>query len=297
MSAFYQYDRSELLQLRPCSSQPLQPLDTLKFGVFPWISDPDYNSASQPHSTRKRSKRGGLLVKLRRRKGRPAVPSLVLANVQRLYNKTDELHARIQTQRDFRDCSVFIFSGTWLNSSHPDSALEPPGFTIYRTDRSAEVTGKTCGGGVCFLVNKAWCTDVKVISSTCSPDLETLTIKCRPYYLPRDFGSVVLTAVYIHPRADIDSAISTLSDLVTGFENSHTDCLSIVAGDFNRAFLKSHLPKCKRQLTCPTRGSNILDHCYCPFKNAYKSSTLQFRPRIGVLSTVIQTKTEAMQAC
>ena len=91
VSAFYQYDRSELLKLRPCSTQPLQTLNTLKFGVFPWISDPDYNSASQPHSTRKRGKRGGLLVKLRRRKGRPAVPSLVLANLQRLYNKTDEL--------------------------------------------------------------------------------------------------------------------------------------------------------------------------------------------------------------
>ena len=107
-SAFYQYDRLELLQLRPCSSEPLQPLDTLKYGVFPWISDTNYKSASQPHSTRERGKRGRLLAKLRRREGRPAVPSLVLENMQRLYDKTDGLYARIQTQKNFRDCSIHI---------------------------------------------------------------------------------------------------------------------------------------------------------------------------------------------
>ena len=91
------------------------------------------------------------------------------------------------------------------------------------------------------------------------------------YYLPRDFGSVVLTAVYIHPQADIDGAISTLSNLVTAFENSHNDFLSIVAGDFDKSSLKSRLPNHKQQVTCRTRVSNILDHCYCPFKNAYKT--------------------------
>jgi hypothetical protein len=53
---------------------------------------------------------------------------------------------------------------------------------------------------VCFLVNNNWCTDVKVISAGCTPDLEHITIKCRPFYLPREFSSVTLTLELIQSK-------------------------------------------------------------------------------------------------
>ena len=66
------------------------------------------------------------------------------------------------------------------------TTLEPPGFSI-RQDRSPDTTGKRQGGGVCFLINNSWCNDVKIWYSSCEPDLEQIAIRCRPYYLPREF--------------------------------------------------------------------------------------------------------------
>lgn len=123
---------------------------------------------------------------------------------------------------------------------------------------------------MCFLVNNQWCTD-KVLSQFCSPDLETLTIKCRPFYLPREFSFVILTAVYIPPQTNAATAISQLSDIVTEHENSSPDCVSLIAGDFNKASLRKELPKYVQQVTCAARGVNIFDHRYSTIKNAFHS--------------------------
>lgn len=77
--------------------------------------------------------------------------------------------------------------------------------------------------------------------------------------------------MYIHPKADTDVALNTLSDVISSYENADPETLTIVAGDFNRANLKSVAPKYRQFVTCPTRGSATLDHCYCPVKGAYKS--------------------------
>ena len=199
------YSREELLLIREQSSGLTPPTDLLDYNISLNTHHGDSTSAHVNNNrTRKRGRRGGLLVKSRKRCRKPPVPSIIMANVQRLYNKMDELSCRINNQRDFRDCCVFSFTETWLTSLHPDSAMQPPGFTIFRHDRESETTGKFQGGGVCFLVNDKWCTDVKVVSSACSPDLEYITIKCRPFYLPREFTSVTLTTGYIHPRANTD---------------------------------------------------------------------------------------------
>ena len=38
-----------------------------------------------------------------------------------------------------------------------------------------------------------------ILKSFCSPDLEFLTIKCRPHFLPMEFSSFIITAVYVPP--------------------------------------------------------------------------------------------------
>ena len=106
----------------------------------------------------------------------------------------------------------------------------------------------------------------------CSPDI------CRPHYLPREFSAVILTAVYIQPRANATTALRQLSDTVTKFENDHPDAASIVAGDFNHTNMKTVLPKYYQHVSCPTRGDKILDHCYSTIKNAYRSMP---RPHYG----------------
>ena len=52
--------------------------------------------------------------------------------------------------------------------------------------------------------------NIQELKSFCSPDLEFLTIKCRPHYLPREFSSIIITAVYIPPQADTLMALNEL---------------------------------------------------------------------------------------
>ena len=57
----------------------------------------------------------GLLVRLRRRDLHPPLPSILLANVQSLENKVDELRARISFQRDNKDRNILCFTESWLS--------------------------------------------------------------------------------------------------------------------------------------------------------------------------------------
>ena len=59
--------------------------------------------------------------------------------------------------------------------------------------------------------------------------------------------------------------------MITHYENSNPTALSIITGDFNQANLRSVLPNYHQLITCATRGSKTLDHCYCTIKGAYKS--------------------------
>ena len=57
-------------------------------------------------------------------------------------------------------------------------------------------------------------------------------------------------------------------------ETTYPEATFIVGGDFNKANLKTMLPKCYRHIECATRAGKTLDHCYSNFHDAYKA-----RPR------------------
>ncbi len=45
------------------------------------------------------------------------------------------------------------------------------------------------------------------IKSFYSPDLEFHILLCRPFWLPREFTAITVTAVYIPPQANTDKAL------------------------------------------------------------------------------------------
>ncbi|KAK3569833.1 hypothetical protein QTP86_005863 [Hemibagrus guttatus] len=110
------------------------------------------------------------------------------------------------------------------------------------------------------------------VSDVCSPNLELLTIKCHPFYLPQEFSSIVIT-IYIPPQADTDTALWELHEAVNLHQTQHHDAVLIVAGDFNSANLKHAASNFHQHITCPTRGSRTLDHCYTQFKDCYKAQS------------------------
>ncbi len=217
-------------------------------------------------------KRAGIRNRLRKRAHSPHLQSILLANVQSLENKMDDLRARISFQRDIRDCNILCLSETWLTPSVPDTAVTPSdNFSVLRMDRTAEA-GKYKGGGVRFMINNKWCDprNISTLSRSCSPHLEHLSIICRPFYLPQKFSSIIVTAVYIPPQADTGLALSKLHDVLSGYINKHPDAAFSIAGDFNKANLRQVMPNFHQHVSCPT----TLDHCYSQFKNAYKARSL-----------------------
>ncbi|KAK1806288.1 hypothetical protein P4O66_000165 [Electrophorus voltai] len=78
---------------------------------------------------------------------------ILLANVQSLDNKLDDLRARIKFQRDIRDCNLLCFTKWWLNPAVPNHTIQPAEFfSVHRVDRTAD-SGKSRGGGVYVMAN------------------------------------------------------------------------------------------------------------------------------------------------
>ncbi|XP_054631629.1 uncharacterized protein LOC129181035 [Dunckerocampus dactyliophorus] len=189
----------------------------------------------------------------------------------------DELRARITAQSEIRECCVLTFTETWLTEDIPDSAIQLESFAAYRGDRTL-ASGKHRGGGVCVYVNKRWCTDVQTMEKHCSQDIELLMVKCRPFYLPREFSAVYLTAVYIPPQANTANALGLLHDIIDKHETKHPDTVFIISGDFNHCNLRTVLPKYYQHVSFPTRENNILDQVYSNMKGALKAVP---RPHFG----------------
>ncbi len=151
--------------------------------------------------------------------------------------------------------------------------------TQYRTVRyicitsswSDQIATQNQRGKTCLYINERWCTDVRVLKKMCCSDLETLFINCKPFYSPWEFCSFIFVSVYIPPQAHVSSALQKLADLITETEQQHPVSVLIILWDFNKANLSRELPKYRQHITCPTRDSNILDHCYTVIKNAYHS--------------------------
>ncbi len=127
-----------------------------------------------------RGKRAETCNRLRKRAQNPPLQSILLANVQSLENKMDDLRARISFQRDIRDCNILCLTETWLTPSVPDTAVTPSdNFSVLWMDRIAEA-GKTKGGGVCFMIKKKWCepSNISILSRSCSPHQNICFVVC-----------------------------------------------------------------------------------------------------------------------
>ncbi|KAI2644150.1 RNA-directed DNA polymerase from mobile element jockey [Labeo rohita] len=75
----------------------------------------------------------------------------------------------------------------------------------------------------------------------------------------------------VPPDACVSAAMQQLAEQITDTEQRYPDSPLIILGDFKKANLSRELPKYRQHVKCPTRDSNILDHCYTTIKDAYHS--------------------------
>ncbi|KAI3374520.1 hypothetical protein L3Q82_021003 [Scortum barcoo] len=97
-----------------------------------------------------------------------------MGNVRSLPNKMDELAALTRHQREYRECSLLLFTETWLTALTPDTAAELDGFKLSY--------GRT---------------EARRAEQHCCKDIELLAVSMRPYYLPREFTHAL--AVVVQP--------------------------------------------------------------------------------------------------
>ncbi len=120
-------------------------------------------------------------------------------------------------------------------------AVDLVGRTLHRADRRTE-SGKKTGGGLCVFVNDSWCINSTMIDKFCSPDLEYLMLRCRPFYLPREYTVVIVMAIYIPPQANVKMALEQLYDVISGQQNKHPDGVLLSLGILTKHLLRLYFP-------------------------------------------------------
>jgi hypothetical protein len=77
--------------------------------------------------------------------------------------------------------------------------------------------------------------------------------------------------VDIPPHTDTKTALKELHWTLCKLETIYPEAPFIVAGDFNKANMKTRLHKFYQHIDCSTRAGNTLDHCCSNFCDAYKA--------------------------
>lgn len=72
-------------------------------------------------------------------------------------------------------------------------------------------------------------------------------------------------------RPDSNTPIGELASYISFVETTHSDEAITELGDLNHTNLSTELPNYIQEVSCPSRGTNTLDHCYIQFSDAYRA--------------------------
>ncbi len=182
----------------------------------------------------------------------------------------DELRTNARACYKYRESSILVVTETWLNADIPYSLIELEGFSAVQADRN-ENSGKSRGGGICMYVSDAWCSNYSVRMTVCNTDVELLSVSLRPFYLPREFGSILICAVYVPPSGNAARAAAQIADCVQQQLNRTPGAPVFEMGGFNNCKLELSLPGYEQYVKCATHDSRGLDKCYGNIKSAYSA--------------------------
>ena len=97
----------------------------------------------------------GVNARLRANLSKPAIPSVLLANVRSMDNKMEDISLWRSLQHGVRICCVYIFMETWLTDKIPDSGIKLGGLTVHRADRVVSTSAKHRGGDLFAYTNNS----------------------------------------------------------------------------------------------------------------------------------------------
>ena len=268
------YSRSDLLDLRDRYKR------FSNHQSFSKIKECLINFSDKTIIRRKRGKRGGVRVKLRKRYNRPPLPSVILSNARSINNKLDELKLLCRYDNTFRESCLIAITETFLHEE-TDDQVAIDNFTVYRADRSRTSSGKEGGGGCCLYVNNSYCTDVTVHERLSTPLYDMLCVSMRPFYLPREFPKIIVCVIYVpifHTGENSKSAATEIANQISSLQSKFPGAPVLAMGDMNACTLVNDLPSLYQYVDIKTRLNKTLDVCYGSIPNAYTSIPL---PKLG----------------
>ncbi len=118
-----------------------------------------------------------------------------------------------------------------------------------RTERKSSQGKAEVGAFFSLSTTRGVMKGIYTIKSFCSPDLEFHMLLCRPFWLPREFTAIIITAVYIPPQANTDQALKELYGNISEQETAYPEAAFIVTGDFNKANFRTIAPKYFQHIT------------------------------------------------
>jgi hypothetical protein len=160
---------------------------------------------------------------------------------------------------------VAVIIETWISADVPSTAIDLPGYSVIKYDRS---DGRR-GGGVCAYVKDLL--PLILLSDLSNSDYESLWLLLKPYRLPGGLNSIILGVIY-HPLGSDDIDLQThITENFDSILSSHPNSGIILNGNFNQF---KHQRLCssfslKQIVNQATRGNNILDKVFTNISKYY----------------------------
>lgn len=130
---------------------------------------------------------------------------------------------------EYRDLSIMVFTELWL----PHSVLKLEGFSLVWAEN--RLNRQKQRRGLVYLCEQqlVYKKQYKIRETICTPDLELLCISTRSFYLPREFGNIILCSTYIPPSGNATTASKNIAECVHS-QLLHTPGAPVFTlGDFN----------------------------------------------------------------
>ena len=195
-------------------------------------------------------------------------------NVQGLRSKMEDIKAN----KAVMNVDVIAITETWLNANVPESAIQLPGYSLFRQDRH---DGR---GGVCMYVAEHFMTKNHVHRIQCRSAVECCAIQLHiPSKRP-----IIIIAVYRPPGVPVGRWLPHLHKLLDEISHLRPSANLILTGDMNEDLLKGHN---KIELACMQHHN--LQQCLPPQRTTRYGSMLDVVyancPEYETQATVVPT--------
>ncbi|KAK3506468.1 hypothetical protein QTP70_001152 [Hemibagrus guttatus] len=127
--------------------------------------------------------------------------------------------------------------------------------------------------------------------------VEFVTVRCRQFYLPREFTTIFIVGVYIPPCRNDKEALCELCGAISELQNAHPDRLFIIAtrGVNTLDLVYTNIPSAYRAE--PRPNLSYSDHISVMLIPAYRPLIRHSKPVLKLVKTWPEGATSALQDC